>query len=398
VCEQEYCLDCRCRLGPVLVRTRCRRCDSCRSKAHDLSTPSPAPDSPPSLPPAPPLFGRELTVGHPLSPIERAAAVTLCRIGETQQEAAERLGCTRQTVAHWQHTFEETREVADVPRSGRPHLTTYLEDTAIVAASVVEPFTTPRGLKRKVELDVSPRTIDRRLIEAGLPGRVAKHMYEFTEEHIRQRLSFAEGYKNWTEEQWESVLFTDETSFKGAGFSGQVWVRRPVGEALNPLYTVDKKPHPVKVHLWGCFSASGLGYSYIFNENLDAKLLKSILSTHLIPSAQLLFPQDPPQQWWLLQDNDPKHRSREIRSWLHNHGTTCLDFPPYSPDLNPMENLWNDMARRVELRLAETVEQLQHVVAEEWAATSTELLKKLAHSMPNRGQAVIDAKGHHTSF
>ena len=40
-------------------------------------------------------------------------------------------------------------------------------------------------------------------------------------------------------------------------------------------------------------------------------------------------------EWWLLQDNDPKHKSKEVQTWLHNHGVSVLDFPPYSPDLNP---------------------------------------------------------------
>jgi hypothetical protein len=286
----------------------------------------------------------------------------------------------------------------DAPRSGRPRLTFELEDIALVASSVIEPFDTPRRLKQKLGLDVSPDTIDRRLVEAGLPGRVAVHAYPFTAEHRRKRLSFAEGYKNWTKNQWESVLYADETSFKGAGFHGQVWVRRPPGEAFNPLYTVDKKPHPVKVHFWGCFNADGVGYSHMFNQNLDAKLFKTILKNNLLPSAELLFPQNPPRQWWYLQDNDPKHTSREIKTWLHNHGISCLDFPPYSPDLNPSENLWNDMARRLELRQAEGLELLQDAVAEVWTETSKHLLKKLAHSMPKRCQAVIDAKGYKTSF
>ena len=115
-------------------------------------------------------------------------------------------------------------------------------------------------------------------------------------------------------------------------------------------------------------------------------------------SAQLLFPQEPPEQWWFLHDNDPKHTSREIHKWLHNNGISCLDFPSYSPDLNPTENLWNDIARRVEVREAETMEQLQDIIAEEWTATSTDLLTKLAHSMPTRCKAVIEAKGGHTHY
>ena len=88
----------------------------------------------------------------------------------------------------------------------------------------------------------------------------------------------------------------------------------------------------------------------------------------------------------------------ESYKWLHNNGISCLDFPPYSPDLNPMENLWNDIARRVEVKEPETVEQLQDIVAVEWAATSTDLLTKLAHSMPKRCQAVIAARGDHIHF
>ena len=268
--------------------------------------------------------------------------------------------------------------------------------TAIVGIAIVNPFIVPRQLIRDHNLDISADTVDRRLIEAGLHGRVAHHGMSFTDDHRRQRLSFANGYANWTIEQWDTVLFTDEKAFYGAGFNGQVWVRRPVGEELNAEYCVDHKPHPVKVNVWGSFSGRGLGYLYIFNVNLDAALMLTIFRTHLIQSAERSNISD--GQWWLLQDNDPKHKSKAVHAWLHNNSVNSLDFPPYSPDLNPIENLWNDVARRVEKRQARTMEQLQEVIAEEWAATSTDLLRTLSHSMPARCQAVIHANGNHTQY
>ena len=269
-------------------------------------------------------------------------------------------------------------------------------DTAIAGIAFVDPFITPRQLKRDHELDVSSRTIDRRLIEAGLHGRVAHHNLLFTDEHRRKRLSFANGYAGWSDEKWDTVLFTDEKTFWGAGSNGQIWVRRPVGEELNPEYCVDHKPHPVKVNAWGSFSGRGLGYLYIFSDNLDATLMLTILRTHLLESVKRSNIDD--GQWWLLMDNDPKHKSNKVNAWLHNNGISCIDFPPYSPDLNPIENLWNDVARRVEKRQASTMEQLQDVVAEEWAATSTQFIRTLAHSMPARCRAVINANGNHTSY
>lgn len=64
---------------------------------------------------------------------------------------------------------------------------------------------------------------------------------------------------------------------------------------------------------------------------------------------------------WFLQDNDPKHKSTLVRTWLFNNGIQCINFPPYSPDLNPIENLWADLARRVEQFQCDTMEELQDI-------------------------------------
>jgi transposase len=87
-----------------------------------------------------------------------------------------------------------------------------------------------------------------------------------------------------------------------------------------------------------------------------------------------------------------------VQDWLFNHGVRLIDFPPYSPDLNPIENLWADIEQRVAARAPKTIEELQDVITEEWQNTDGTLLQKLAHSMPKRCQAVIDAKGHHIHY
>lgn len=69
-----------------------------------------------------------------------------------------------------------------------------------------------------------------------------------------------------------------------------------------------------------------------------------------------------------------------------------LDNPPYLSDLNTIENLWNDIARRVEARPVSTVDELQDVIAEEWERNITPRSFKIARSMLKRCQAVIDAR------
>ena len=106
----------------------------------------------------------------------------------------------------------------------------------------------------------------------------------------------------------------------------------------------------------------------------------------------------PVGEWWLLWDNDKKHKSKLIQDWLFLNGVQCIDFPPYSPDLNPIENLWSIFKRRVEKRNATNIEQLKAHLMEEWAATDTKTLVSLSHSMPARCKAVIANQGHKTKY
>ena len=64
-----------------------------------------------------------------------------------------------------------------------------------------------------------------------------------------------------------------------------VWVRRPVGEALNPEYCVPKRAYAVNVNVWGCMAASGQGYIHIFLDNLNGNGLANILKANLSAAA-----------------------------------------------------------------------------------------------------------------
>ena len=132
----------------------------------------------------------------------------------------------------------------------------------------------------------------------------------------------------------------------------------------------NKLPHPERVSMWGCFSGRGIGNIEIFTGMLDADMMKRILQTHLLPSANRLFPVG---RWWFQWDNDPKHTSKKVSDWLFNKGIQLIDFPPYSPGLNPIENLLSDLKRRVERRNAQNTEQLILHIKEDWEGTSREV-------------------------
>jgi Transposase/DDE superfamily endonuclease len=323
--------------------------------------------------------------------------VSLHRDGRDDAYIAQRLPCDVRSVRHWIRHHQQHHSVTDEPRSGRPRATDEALDTAIAFVSHVEPFATPRQLKRKLELDVSVDTIDRRLIEAGLPGRVARHVFQLTDEHKRQRLSFAHGYERWTEEEWCRVLFADVKTFEGKGSHGQVWVRRPVGQAANAEYSVAHKPHPVAVPAWGCFSAKGPGYMAMFDGSLDAAGLRDIFRDYLLPTVKEHFGEG--ADWWLLHDNDPgRHKSQVLKTFMHNNYVRPLDFPPYSPDLNPIENVWKEMDLRMASTQADTKDELEDLVANTWATLTPDYCAGLARSMVKRIAQVIERNGAYTDY
>ncbi|CAF0852040.1 unnamed protein product [Brachionus calyciflorus] len=72
---------------------------------------------------------------------------------------------------------------------------------------------------------------------------------------------------------------------------------------------------------------------------MDSKLYNEILSDFLLPFGAINYDFD----YFLHQDNDPKHKSSECRSFLEKNGINWIRSPPRSPDLNPIEMLWHEM-------------------------------------------------------
>ena len=99
-------------------------------------------------------------------------------------------------------------------------------------------------------------------------------------------------------------------------------------------------------------------------------------------------------------DNATPHSARITKQFLQQHNINVLDWPSKSPDLSPIENLWDFLGRRVRARPnpPQTVAQLSNALTQEWRAIPQHYVRRLFNSMRRRLTACINAAGGHTGY
>lgn len=95
-----------------------------------------------------------------------------------------------------------------------------------------------------------------------------------------------------------------------------------------------------------------------------------------------------------MHDNARCHTSRATAQFLGEVGIATLDWPALSPDLNPIEHLWDELKKKVRSRnpAPSSVDELKLALIEEWEGIPQDSINKLIRSMRNRLRAVIRAR------
>ena len=195
------------------------------------------------------------------------------------------------------------------------------------------------------------------------------------------------------------VLWTDESKFEIFGSKRRQYVRRRSNERYHPKCIVPTMKHGGgNILVWGCFSGHGIGDLKRIDGRMDKEMYHQILIRHGVPSGLRLVGQGFVYQ----QDNDPKHTAKLCKTYFDKNEAEGmlqnLNWPPQSPDLNPIEHLWDILDRKLDKSIVTSQDTLWEQLQAIWQNISAETLKKLVISMPERIKAAIKAKGSHTKY
>ena len=147
--------------------------------------------------------------------------------------------------------------------------------------------------------------------------------------------------------------------------------------------------------VWGCFNNENLGKLTFIDGVLTAAKYINILEENLFPSIEKFRLNN---KFIFQHDNDPKHTAKIVQNFIGEKNISLLSWPPQSPDLNPIEHLWEELKRQIPKSERYSKTKFMAALQKSWDNIKPSILKKLIRSMPNRLQEVIKAKGYQTSY
>ena len=338
-----------------------------------------------------------------LSVEKRSRICTLFEEGYPSRYIASKENISQSTVIRIKQRKDKNGTFKNQPKPGRPrHLTGRNERNVlwlISSGKCTNAVSIQKKLKVEEQIEVSESTVKRTLRRNGLNSRIKRKKTYLRKMHRIARMKFAKKYRSWTAEDWNKVIWSDESKFMIYGSDGREYCWKKPNEPLRDHHV---KP-TVKfgwgnIMVWGCFTSDGVGNICRIYGHMNGDLYRQILKEDLLGTIE--WHGMDKENIIFQQDNDPKHTAHLTKQWFEDNRVKVLDWPAQSPDLNPIEHLWNEMDRRLR-RLETPVRTQDHLwdaIQKIWVELGSDVCKKLVDTMPTRINDVIRANGGYTRW
>ncbi|UYV83923.1 hypothetical protein LAZ67_X000614 [Cordylochernes scorpioides] len=304
----------------------------------------------------------------------RGMVIGLKRAGWSIRQIAADTHLGASTVHRMWRRWLEQGNVAIYRNVGATRVTSARVDRRILRQAVAAPQATCTAILQHVQdtlyHSISNRTISRRLVANGLHSCRPLRRLPLTPPNRRQRLEWCRARSTWMTE-WHRVVFSDESRFCLSSDSRRVRVWRRRGERSNPAAIVERPTVRQRgIMVWGAIA---------YDSRSPLLRIQSTMTAQRYVDDVL------------RPDNARPHTARISQQALQD--VQMLPWPPYSPDLSPIEHVWDIIGRRLHaLPQPCSEDELWRMVEREWRAIPQDAIRTLIDSLPRRVAACIAGK------
>lgn len=322
--------------------------------------------------------------------------------GQSQAQVATELNVTPSVVCNLWKQFQDTGSISRRPGQGRPRSTTTNEERYLALSARRHRTATASQLSRELYAAtgtrVSRSTVARRLHERGLYARRPAVCVPLTAAHKRARLAWCRQHEPWTRLQWSTVLFTDESRFSLDTDSRRTFIWREPGTRYHPSLIREKDHYGGGgVMVWAGIMLDGRTPLHVFDKG---SLTAMRYREEILEPYVRLFRGAVGPGFLLMDDNARPHRAQVVDDYLESEDIRRMDWPARSPDLNPIEHVWDALGRAISSRHPppRTIPELKTALLQEWDRLPQGLLNCLLSSMPSRCATCLAVRGDHTPY
>ncbi|GFT15025.1 transposable element Tc1 transposase [Trichonephila clavipes] len=329
--------------------------------------------------------GLENMVGVALYPIQALKAFASTGLPERGASSTSKLPDRNLTNQFWHwRTVNTPSPYTSGNEGGRVRSTTPAEDRYIVLSAKRNRRTTAQQVANQFLAasgkQISRKTVARRLRGGGLYARRPVVCVPLTRQHRTARLQWCREHHNWTEQDWACVLFSDESKFSLSSDCRRQLIWRESGTAYRPENIQEKDRYPTcSIMVWAGIMINGRTRLHVVANGTmtGQRYIDEVLLPHV-----RLFLGAVGDKFVFMDDNAICYRTLVVQDCLDSEGIQRLVWPARSPDLNPIENMWDDLGRPVAGRNYPPTNKntLIRTLTEEWDKLLQQLLDNVVQS------------------